>query len=150
MKIRTSVSIMILVLSVFIIAGGSKKEDLHGIWINDEYKTANIPFAILIFDFDGTYQYNYFEAASWEADVERTEEGWITGFFGQYKIAEKRIDDDGNIWYKIEMYAGATLNHHVLVRISGSSNILEYVYRKAKYAEDIDPNTHTYGIYYRQ
>jgi hypothetical protein len=141
---------MVLIFPTIIIASGNKKEELYGTWINEEYKGTSLPLAILIYKPDGTYQYCRLEAASWEQDIERTKEGWIKSMFGTYKIAEKRTDDEGNIWYKIEKHITANKKHFVLIKIDCSGNILEYVYRQAEFAEDIDPNAATYGIYYRQ
>ena len=150
MKTRMFVSILILVLAVLIIAGRAKKEELHGTWINEEYKGSNIPMAIQIYKPDGTFQYLRLAALSWEEDVERTEEGWIKGYEGPYEIIEKWTDEGGSVWYKTENHVTETDKHFVLIKINGSGSVLEYVWRQIEFAEGIDPNAATYGIFYRQ
>jgi len=150
MKMRFSVLIITVILvSTISVAGGSKKEELYGIWVNYEYKGSSPPF-MTIFKPDGTYQDYRLEAFVWELDVEKTEEGWINAGFGPYEIIEKWTDEGGNIWYKIESIAGANEKSFNLMKISDSGNTLEYMLGKAGYAEETDPNDVKYRIYYRQ
>jgi hypothetical protein len=98
MKSRTFVSIPILVLALLIIAGScatgkkayvaSDDEKLYGIWINPDYDEKAIPGRI-IYEPKGV-------ARSYCA-VSDTEErlSW------KFTIADKWIDDEGTIWYKL-------------------------------------------------
>ena len=151
MKMRFFVSIIsVILVSAIFAAGRSKNEELHGTWINEEYKGTTMPFAIQIYKPDGTYQYFRLGASAWLQDVEGTEEGWIKAYSGPYEIIEKWTDEEGNLWYEIEKHYTAMHKLFVLIKISGSGNILEYVFSKLEFAEDIDPNASTYGIFYRQ
>ena len=151
MKSRTLCIIFVLLTMVMVvIAGGSKKEELYGTWINEDIKGATPPTAIQVYKPDGTFQYFRLEAKSWEQEVEKNEEGWIHCYSGPYEIIEKWTDEEGNVWYKIEIHLSPIDKYFALIKINGSSNILEYDLRRIEFAEDINPNASTYGIYYRQ
>ena len=160
MKTRTLISVLFLI-SIFVMTapvsfeGGSKKEELYGTWINEEYKDTTPPFEIEVYNPDGTYESFRTEVAPWEKDVEILEGGWIRDAFRTYKIEDKWIDSEGNVWYKVEAITGGYEKRPykvcLLMKISDSNRILEYMYGKGEYYEEIDPSKvpYTYRIYYR-
>ena len=107
MKTRTLASILILISILVVVvpvlfAGGSKKEELHGTWINEEYKGSTPPFGKLVHNPDGTWEQFRKEEAPWEPDVEKLESEWISADYATYTIEDKWTDSDGNVWYKVE------------------------------------------------
>ena len=97
MKTRTYVSILILVLAVLIIAGScatgkkaytaKEDEELYGTWINPDYNEGKHS-AKFIFKPDGTFE-GYAKTDSTHYY-----------YFGEYIIADKWADSEGNLWYK--------------------------------------------------
>ena len=162
MKTRTLTLVLILLCILVVVvpvlfAGGSKKEELHGTWINEEYKGSTHPFEIQVFHPDGTFDFYETEKAPWETEVEVLEGGWIHSVMFTYTIEDKWIDFDGNVWYKVETVQGGIKEKvqrlYLLMRISDSNRVLEYmVNRLGEYHEEIDPSDvpYTYRIYYRQ
>ena len=149
MKMRFGVLIMsVILVSTILVAGGSKKEELYGTWVNYEYK-GSTPFFMNIYNPDGTYQDYRLEASAWEVDVEKTDEGWIKAGFGPYEIIEKWTDEDGSIWYKTESLFGNE-KFFSLMKLSDSGNTLEYMLGRIGYPEEIEPNDVKYRIYYCQ
>jgi hypothetical protein len=164
MKTRTYVSIMIFVLALLIIAGSCapKKriiidlvevipEELYGTWINEEYKGSTPPFGKDVYNPDGTFEWYRTEPSPWETDVEILEGGWIRGTYGTYTIEDKWTDSDGNVWYKVEVVEVIT-SFYMLMKISDSNRVLEYMVGRVDYLTEIDPNDvqYRYRIYYRQ
>ena len=165
MKTRTLVSSLILVLALLIIAGScaTKKrmvkdsEELYGTWINEEYKATVAPFEITVFNPNGTMSMYRTEKAHWETDVEVLEGGWIPCDTHTYTIEDKWTDSDGNVWYKVEAIAGgyekvSPITAYLLIKISDSNRVLEFMVGRIVYREEIDPTEvdYTYRIYYRQ
>ena len=157
MKTRTLASILILISILVVVvpvlfAGGSKKEELHGTWINEEYKGSTPPFGKLVHNPDGTWEFFRKEAAPWETDVEVLEGGWIGGGFGTYTIEDEWTDSDGNVWYKVEAVIGGLEKFYLLMKISDSNRVLEYMVDGVDYREEIDPTDvpYHYRILYRQ
>jgi len=163
MKTRTFVSIFILVLAVLIVAGScaTKKsmvkdsEELYGIWINEEYKGNTPPFGKNVFNPDRTWEYFRKGASPWETDIEILEGGWIRSDFGTYTINDKWADSEGNVWYKVEKISGdyekSPYKYYLLMKISDSNRVLEYMKDRVDYREEIDPtDVPHYRIHYRQ
>jgi len=162
MKTRKFVSILTLVLAVLIIAGScatqkrivKDSEEFYGIWINEEYKGSTPPLKKNVFNPDGTWEYFRKEASPWETDIEILEGGWIRDFFGTYTIEDKWTDSDGNVWYKVDLLFGIkkeyTNTYYLLMRISDSNKIMEYMEDRIRYGEKIEPKSTKYRIYYRQ
>jgi hypothetical protein len=164
MKTKMFVSISILILALLIINGscvtkkrmGKDSEELYGTWINEEYKGITDVFEINVFNPDGTMKFFETEANVWEPDVEVLEGGWIPGTYFTYTIEDKWTDSDGNVWYKVEaVYGGYEENpgrFYLLMKISDSNRVLEYMVGRVDYREEIDPTKvpYTYRIYYRQ
>ena len=153
--VLTLISIFVVVVPV-LFAGGSKKEEFHDTWINEEYKGHTPPFEIMVFDPDGTLTFYKTEAAVFETGIEVLEGGWIRCDFYSYTIEDKWTDSDVNVWYKVEAAEGGHeegQKFHLLIKISDSNRVLEYmVNRLGDYHEEIDPTNvpYTYHIYYRQ
>ena len=126
-------------------------EELYGTWTNEEYKSTSPPFEKEVYNPDGTYEYFRTEVAPWEKDVEILEGGWIRGTFGTFTIEDKWIDADTNVWYKVVAYDG-DYRVFLLMKVSNSNNILEYMFSFIDYPVEIDTNNvqGKYVIYYRQ
>ena len=166
MKNRTFVSILILGLAVLIIAGScaTKKsmvkdsEELYGTWINEEYKSPSTPpFKIHVINPDGTMGFFRTETSVWEKDVEVLENGWIPCDHYTYTIENKWVDSDGNVMYKVEAIGSGYEKNPVrillLMKISDSNNVLEYMVNRVDYDETIDyseTNSYIRRIYYRK
>ena len=163
MKTRTFISVLILI-SILVVAvpvlfaGGSKKEELHGTWINEEYKSATTPpFKIHEINPDGTMGFFRTETSVWEEDIEVLENGWIPCDSYTYTIDDKWTDSDGNVWYKVEVVGGGyeknPMKIYLLMKISDSNRVLEYMVGRVGYREEIDyteTNSYIRRIYYRQ
>ena len=164
MKASSFVSVLILVLAVMVISEGcaTKKrmvkdsEELYGTWINEEYKGSTPPFGKNVYNPDGTMEFFRTEAAPWETDIEVSEGGWIGGDSYTYTIEDKWTDSDGNVWYKVKAVEGGHEHgqtFHLLMKISDSNRVLEYMVGRVGYHEDIDytvTSSYTRRIYYRQ
>ena len=156
MKTRTLVSILILVAAVLIIVGScatkpvrtKSDEALYGTWVNPEYK-GSFPSGMEVYYPDGTWKVFRKEAAAWEEDIEILEGGWIRGSFGTFTIEDKWIDADTNVWYKVVSYEGNE-RFFMLMKVSNSNNILEYMFSFIDYPVEIDTKSVRYQIYYRQ
>jgi len=161
MKTRTLISVQILIIILVVavpvlFAGGSKKEELHGTWINEEYKGNTPPFEKHVITPDGTMQFFKTEVAPWEPDIEVLEGGWMPCDSHAYTIEDKWVDSDGNDWYKGEAQVGGyekiAPTAYLLMKISDSNRVLEYMVGRIDYHEELDPTAvkYTYRIYYRQ
>jgi len=88
--------------------------------------------------------------------VERLESGWIPGTSLTYTIDDKWTDSNGNVCYKVEaLYAGYEASpgrFYLLMKISDSNRVLEFMVGRVEYYDEIDPTNvpYTYRIYYRQ
>ncbi len=151
---------MILVFTVLIITEGYATENritkrdyrfLSGTWVNEEYKGSTPPFGMEVYNSDGKWQTYRKEASPWEEDIEILEGGWIRGSFGTFTIEDKWIDADTNVWYKVVAYEGNE-RFFMLMKVSNSNNILEYMFSFIDYPVEIDTNNvqSRYRIYYRQ
>ena len=157
MKARTLILVLILICILVVVvpvlfAGGSKKEELYGTWINEDYKGSTPPFGKNVFNPDGTFKFFRKEPAPWEKDVEVLEGGWISGDFGTYTIEDEWTDSNGNVWYKVEAVIGGLAKFNLLMKISDSNRVLEYMVDGVDYREEIDPTDvpYHYRILYRQ
>ena len=144
--------IWVILVSAIFVAGGSKKEELFGTWINDEYKGSTAPHGINVYNPDGTYEVGRKEPASWEKDVEISEGGWHMWVYGTYTIADKWTTADGNVWYKVQYNFYDLDKVYTLMKISDSNNTLEIIVSGIDYPEEIDHDAdpYHYRIYYRQ
>jgi hypothetical protein len=158
---KTRVLILMLVLiSILVVpnlfAEGSKKEELYGTWINEEYKGSTSPFDIMVISHKGTIHFYTTEASVWETEIERLENGWIPCDFHTLTIEDKWIDSEGNVWYKIVADGGGyekrVVKSYLLMKISDSNKVLEYMVGRKGYREVLDPTEvkYVYRIYYRQ
>ncbi len=154
MKTKTSISILILVLAVLIIAGSCatrKKalptdniDELVGTWLNPDYegKAARLPKFTIKAD----------RTILWYAsinDKEASYNGKIT------EIGEKWMERDGSIYYKLIMYYESFVGtHYCLVRFSPDHSFFEEVYwsNPPEYPSEFDPENSklVYRIWYRQ
>ena len=141
MKTRKLVSILILVLAVFVLlAGGSKKEEYYGTWVNTDYDVTNFIRAKTIHNHDGTL-IKYMSTSDTKPYKTAT-----------FTIEDKWTDSEGNIWYKI-LYTETEqiLSNFELTKISDNGTTLELVISIIDYPTEIDPRYDvTYLIYYRQ
>ena len=144
--------ISVILVSAIFVAGGSKKEELYGTWVNEEYKGSTPPFGMVVYNPDGTWEDFRTEASPWEKDVEILEGGWINATYGTYTIEDEWTDSDGNVWYKVEEVIGGFEKFYLLMKISDSNRDLEYMVGRVDYLAEIDPNDaqYRYRIYYRQ
>ena len=151
MRFRVLIISVILVSAIFV-AGGSKKEELYGTWINDEYKGSTAPQGINVYKPDGTYEVGRKESASWEKDIEISEGEWHMWVYGTYIIKDKWTTADGNVWYKIVYNFYDADKVYTLMKISDSNNTLEIMVSGLDFPKEIDPNDdpYHYRIYYRQ
>jgi hypothetical protein len=143
MKIRTLISILILVLAVLIIAGscatGKKAvkaplEPFFGTWVNPDYNGTGID-AKLIYKPDGTYiEYSH-------TDITRCSVPY------KYNIQESWMDSDGKKYYKVEAFI---FEKYSLYRLDETDSVLERVWSNVRYPSEIDPKHFNYRIYYRQ
>ena len=144
MKTRTLLFIFILLSAVFVLfAGGSKKEELNGTWINPDYDKTWKDGKIIIKP-GGTYdEYNmsYSDSPSLK---------W------GYTITDKWTDFDGNIFYKFivkSIYKEEvvrTSTWYYLAKIDKTGNVYEYNDSVVDFPSEIDPNHGNYAIHYRQ
>jgi hypothetical protein len=128
-------------MAVFILlAGGSKKEEYYGTWVNTDYDRSTLAIrAKTIHNHDGT-MIKYVSTS----DTEPYETATFT-------IEDKWTDSEGNIWYKI-LYTETEqiLSNFELTKISDNGTTLELVISVIDYPTEIDPNNDMYRIYYRQ
>jgi hypothetical protein len=150
MKIRTLVSILILVLALIIVIGGcatgkkvTKKDYkfFEGTWINEEYNSHPFP-AKYVMRRDGTYdKYN------------RISDTGKLGT-GHYIIKGKWIDSEGNIWYKMHVWGGVIVetraDGYEIDKFSNSGKVWEFIAYGDDYPTEIDESNLKYHIYYRQ
>jgi len=149
MKTRKVTLSFIVLLSVFMLLGSSKKEismeeameALSGTWINEEYVTQMID-AKLVFKSNGTIASYYLTNQS------------NPNASAKLTIEDKWIDSKGNICFNALMEPRGFNPYFCLFRISDSGKILEYMYSSINYPEKIvtEPEeiTTNYVIYYRQ
>ncbi len=141
MKTRTLISGLILIMAVFVLlAGGSKKEEYYGTWVNTDYDRSILTIrAKIIHNHDGTL-IKYMSTS----DTEPYETATFT-------IEDKWTDSEGNIWYKI-LYTETEqiLSNFELTKISDNGTTLELVISIIDYPTEIDLNDSEYRIYYRQ
>ncbi len=155
MKIRTFVSILILVLAVLIITGScatgkkayvaKEDEELYGTWVNTDYDVE--PKAPkLVLKPDGTY--NIYSMSNSDRIVSR----------GDFTIRDKWTDADGNIWYRYVYtnYDAKSITDtkplYALAKIDPTGNTLERVFSGIDYPHELGPDLiqYTYEIHYRQ
>ena len=137
-------------------AGGSKKEELYGTWINEEYKGNTPPFEKFVITPDGKMEFFKTEVAPWEPQIEVPEGEWMSCDFHIYTIDDKWVDSEGNVWYKVAARVGGyekiDTNAYLLMKVNDSNRILEYMVGRIDYHEELDPTAvkYVYRIYYRQ
>ncbi len=139
MKTRTLISVLILIMAVFVLlAGGSKKEEYYGTWVNTDYNTT-YHNAKVIHNHDGTL-IKYMSTSDTEPYKTAT-----------FTIEDKWTDSEGNIWYKI-LYTETEqiISNFELAKISDNGTTLELDFYIIDYPTEIDPNDGEYRIYYRQ
>ncbi len=158
MKTRTLLFIFILISAVFVLfAGGSKKEELYGTWVNTDYDGVEYltKSAKLIFDpnpnaFGENLKSDIGEpngSIGWYYNTSDTK----TGHESTFAIAKKWTDSEENVWYKINYYDYKFYTiDFLLVKMSNSGNTLEYMFCGLHSYDEIDPNSYDYGIFYRQ
>ena len=142
MKSRPLISVLILIMAVFVLlAGGSKKEEYYGTWVNTDYDRSigTHMLAKTIHNHDGTCAL-YITTSDTEPYLTAT-----------FTIEDKWTDSEGNIWYKI-LYTKTEqiISYFELTKISDSGTTLELVFSIIDYPTEIDPNAYGYRIYYRQ
>jgi len=150
MKIRTLVSILILVLAVLIISEGYATEKrvtkrdykfFSGTRINEEYNSHHFP-AKYVIRRDGTFDC-YFRTTDTKVAVN-----------GHYVIVEKWTDLEGNIWYKSHTWEGVMVEgkpwRYELDKVSNSGKVWEYIALPGDFPTELDENNFHYHIYYRQ
>jgi hypothetical protein len=147
MKIRTFVSILILVLAVLIFAGScatgkksvkASEEPLYGTWVNPEYDDDYSHPAIIILTADGKWT---------EYKKQADSNLWRQGV---YTIIEEWTDSDGNSWYKSKWKNTITGGSgYEILKVSDYGNTLEHVWG---YSEDIELNKehYSYSFFSRQ
>ena len=159
MKTGTLVFVFLYIyfsLTLGLFAGGSKKEELYGTWINEEYKGNTPPFEKYIITPDGKMEFFKTEVAPWEPEIEVSEGEWMACDFHTYTIEDKWVDSDGNVWYKVAAQVGGyekiESTAYLLMKISDSNTVLEYMVGRIDYHEGLDPTAvkYVYRIYYRQ
>lgn len=140
MKTRTLTLILILIMAVFVLlAGGSKKEEYYGTWVNTDYDRTTFRLGKLIHNRDGT-KIKYVSASDTEPYLTAT-----------FTIEDKWTDSEGNIWYKILFTrTEQIISYFELTKISDNGTTLELVFSIIDYPTEIDPNYEGYRIYYRQ
>ncbi len=146
MKTRKFVSILIIVLiicSAVIAVGGKKEEELYGTWVNSDYNESAETAKIIVDPDPGIRDDANGTVIGYLRESDEQPAGRFT-----FRIEEKWIDDEGNIWYKIEAFSHTRYNH--LWKISNTGNTLEYVRTRPNYPDEIDPNHPNYRILYRQ
>jgi hypothetical protein len=120
-------------------------KELFGTWINTDYDDSD-KIAMFILEPDGSIQ--VYEVSTSTADP------WNN----TYKITEKWIDDEGNIWYTYLDYdstQGAISDldpNYTIVKISDSGRVLELSFSSYDYPTELSPDSlkFNYQIYYRQ
>ncbi len=140
MKTRTLISVLILIMAVFVLlAGGSKKEEYYGTWVNTDYDRTVHRLGKYIHNRDGTL-IKYMSTSDTEPYKTAT-----------FTIEDKWTDSEGNIWYKI-LYTRTEqiISYFELTKISDSGTTLELVFSIIDYPTEIDLNAYGYRIYYRQ
>ena len=150
MKIRTFVSILILVLAVLIISEGYATEKkvtkrdyrfVSGTWINEEYNS---------YDFEARYELH--RDGSWDGYNRISDTG--KKYIGHYAIVDKWTDSEGNIWYKMHVWYGPIDEVHIsgyeLDKFSESGKVWEYISDSYAFPTEIDESHPKYHIYYRQ
>ena len=140
MKTRTLTLTVILIMAVFVLlAGGSKKEEYYGTWVNTDYDRTTFRLAKTIHNHDGTL-IKYLSTSDTEPYRTAT-----------FTIEDKWTDSEGNIWYKI-LYTitEQIISNFELTKISDNGTTLESVISIIDYPTEIVPNDGINFIYYRQ
>ena len=157
MKTRTYVVLLTMIVAItLLIACGNKKEEMYGTWINEDYKGNTPPFEKFIITSDGKMEFFKTEVAPWEPEIELSDGEWMPCDFHIFTIDDKWSDSDGNIWYKVAARVGGyekiATNAYLLMKVSDSNNVLEYMVGRLGYHEELDSSAvkYTYRIYYLQ
>ena len=121
-------------------------EELYGTWTNEKIQNNDLIQKVV------------YDATGWQEYTKVSDATAIDG--GTWAIDSKWSDAQGNIWYKI--FCSPTkgwasgIDYEALYKISRSSTILEWVYKRTSasqgisYPSKIDPTSDTYHIFYRQ
>ena len=150
MKIKTFVSISILVLAVMVIAGSCATmkspdkmvyERFCGTWVNTEYEGKDEPSVKLIYNPDGTMTYySHLHDTSTYGRV-------------SYTVEKRWTDSEGNSWYHIKETwpIETTGTGYLLVKLDKYNTILEYNYSGTDCPAEVGPKVKLsdYRIYYR-
>ena len=155
MKTRTLISILIVVLAVMVllmISCATRKKasltnkniyrELRGTWINTEYDVPlqSEPIAKIVVRRESIYEMFYDTS------------GTRPNYYGEIIfIEDKWIDSEGNIWFKLRSeYHGVPTQYYELNKLHSSGNVWELQWSSTDYPNEINPNSVTYRIRYRQ
>ena len=113
-----------------------QNEELFDTWVNLDYVGGDKAPKIVVHP-DGRY--------------ERFSQQWFKEPTSKfiYKITDKWIDSEGNIWYKVRE-SGTNYEQYKLHRISNSGKTMEFVRDRTDYPTEIDPDRYPYRVYNRQ
>jgi hypothetical protein len=140
MKVRTLISVIILLLATFVLFAGKKIsiDETYGKWVNSDYnekgqmaKTINNP--------DGTCEL-------YKKDTD-TEPAWIW----KYTVTDSWHDRKGNLWVKSTFVTEETgFSGYILSKYSKDGTAWENVWSAADYPAEMSPIAGTHSILYRQ
>jgi hypothetical protein len=154
MRIRTVLSISILILTVLIVVGScatSKKalptdniDELVGTWVNTEYENKRNKYPKRVYKADGkilTYVRLNDEKASFKGKI--------------IEIGEKWMEGDGSIYFKYISYDESFVaTFYALVKLSPDRSFCEEAFQTnpQEYSTefDLEDTSNYYRIYYRQ
>jgi hypothetical protein len=134
-----------IALFIFIGCSQPKTEEIHGTWINMEYnKSIHNPD----YDFNQKvilYPDGRFESFNITSNPK-------ADYKAVYKVEEKWIDKEDNIWYKYRLTEKSWdyPDTFYLSKISNSGKVQEYQYELEIYPKKIDPSRLAYRKYYRE
>ena len=155
MKIRTLISILILVLAVLVVIGScatgkktyiSEKnlyKEVTGTWNNDEYEPPEVEkWPQVTVHSDGSFEF-YKEHPVLTTTAQRP---------GQFiSIKEAWTASKGNIWYQAKAYDIANDNtFYEIGKISDAGKVWESVFSNFEYPDKLDSKSLNYRIRFRQ
>ena len=146
MKIRTLISVLILIMAVLIIAGScaeekpnyiSKEYELYGTWVNPDYDNKEGFYPKVVFNPNSKMDFYSVSTASKPTPLQ-----------GKFFITNKWTESKGTIWYTFIFNAPAE-EFYSLVKISNSGKTLEWI-MSTDYPKEMDPESTQYQFYNRQ